>query len=185
MTDPRIIIFNGIGSVGKSSTAKALQKIASEHFLHVPGDAFLEMLPDAMMDHPDGIVFKTLQTSNGPSVAIEMGPAMDRLMRGFRRSVAALAHEGNSLLVDDVMLYETDQHYYREVLGEFDVRFVGFFAPLDMLEQRERDRKDRLVGLARWQYGRVHKGIAYDLEIDTSETSPDECARKIAQAFSL
>jgi chloramphenicol 3-O phosphotransferase len=43
----RIVLLNGVGSVGKSSIAKALQAITSEPFLHVQMDAFLDMLPEA------------------------------------------------------------------------------------------------------------------------------------------
>ncbi|MFZ0017309.1 MAG: hypothetical protein WAL10_08230 [Acetobacteraceae bacterium] len=48
--------------------------------------------------------------------------------------------------------------------AQHEVHFVGLFAPLDVLEARERQRGDRLIGLARWQYHRVHSGIAYDLD---------------------
>lgn len=182
---PKIIILNGIGSVGKSSTAKALQSFIADPFLHVQGDAFLEMLPASMMGHPDGIVFEQTIEDGQPSIVIEMGIVMDKAMRGMRSAVAAMAKEGNNLIVDDVMIDPADQEHYRKALKGFDVHFVGLFAPLDTLEQRERDRGDRLIGLARWQWDRVHKGITYDLEIDTSEASAVDCARRIATAFDL
>jgi chloramphenicol 3-O phosphotransferase len=59
------------------------------------------------------------------------------------------------------------------------------FAPLDILEARERQRGDRRIGLARWQYGRVHKNDVYDLEIDASRATPLECATVIKQRFQL
>jgi chloramphenicol 3-O phosphotransferase len=62
---------------------------------------------------------------------------------------------------------------------------VGVFAPLEILEARERQRGDRTVGLARWQYDRVHKGIAYDLEIDTATATAEECAALIRNRFQL
>jgi chloramphenicol 3-O-phosphotransferase len=43
----RIVVLNGIGSVGKSFVAKALQALVTEPFLHVQMDAFLDMLPEA------------------------------------------------------------------------------------------------------------------------------------------
>ncbi len=57
------------------------------------------------------------------------------------------------------------------------------FAPLAVLEGRERQRKDR--GLARWQYDLVHQGKIYDLEVDTSTATAMDCARKIKQAFGI
>jgi chloramphenicol 3-O phosphotransferase len=71
------------------------------------------------------------------------------------------------------------------LLNKFDFRLVGLFAPLDVLEQRELERGDRDIGLARWQHRRVHAGIRYDLEIDTAVRSPNETARIISQTFDL
>ena len=59
------------------------------------------------------------------------------------------------------------------------------FAPLDVLETRERERGDRLIGLARWQFDRIHRGKRYDLEIDTSNATPAECAETIKRTFGL
>lgn len=185
MKVPQIIILNGIGSVGKSSTAKALQNIAREHFLHVPGDSFLDMIPERLWNHPEGISFQRHEGSDGPSIVIEMGNASERVFSGMRAAVAALASQGNHLVVDDVMLTADDQEEYRTFLNGLEYRFVGMFAPLDVLEERERQRGDRMLGLARWQYDRVHNGISYDLEIDTSLHSPAECAHIIASEFGL
>jgi len=44
--------LNGIGSVGKSSTAKALQAITFRPFLHVAMDAALVHLPDQRRSGP-------------------------------------------------------------------------------------------------------------------------------------
>ncbi len=65
------------------------------------------------------------------------------------------------------------------------MRFVGLFAPLAVLEARERARGDRMPGLARWQFDRVHRDMIYDLEIDASTASPQETARAIRDAFGL
>lgn len=42
-----------------------------------------------------------------------------------------------------------------------------------------------MIGLARWQYNRVHEAMTYDLEVDTSNASPMECANLIKQKFRL
>jgi chloramphenicol 3-O phosphotransferase len=180
----QIIVLNGVGSVGKSSTARALQQIATTPFLHVAMDAFLDMLPAAMFGHPDGLVFEALEEDGRPSVAIHSGPVIDQTLRGMRRAIAALAEAGNSLIVDEVMLGD-EQDDYRTLLAPYETRFVGLFAPLEVLEARERARGDRAIGLARWQHDRVHEGRVYDLEIDTTTSSPMGCARKIKAAFEL
>lgn len=180
----RIIILNGVGSAGKSSIARALQDITTLPFLHVSMDSFLDMLPAAYWDHPDGFVFETTLQEGAPAVAIKTGPVAMQLMRGMRRAMAAMAAEGNNLVIDDVML-ETDAEEYRTQFVDHDVSYVGVFAPLAVLEQRERDRKDRMIGLARWQYERVHQGLIYDLVLDTSLRTPAQCAAMIKETSGL
>lgn len=159
--------------------------MTTEPFLHIKFDAFLEMLPTSMFGHQDGIVFDQKQVDGKPSVTIEMGPVLNNALRGMRSAVAALASEDNNQIVDDVMLGVADQAHYRKVLGDTETYFVGLFAPLEVLEQRERDRGDRLEGLARWQFDRVHHGVEYDLEIESSRLTPEECAKKIVTEFNL
>ncbi len=101
---PQVIILNGIGSVGKSSTAKVLQAIASKPFLHVAMDAFLDMLPEKMLAHPDGLMFEASQDGGKPIIAIRSGPVLERAMRGMRYAVAAMAEQGSNLIVDEVMI---------------------------------------------------------------------------------
>lgn len=181
----QIVILNGSGSAGKSSTARALQEICARPFLHVAMDAFLDMLPEAMFGHADGMIFEALEADGKPSVAIRTGPVMEAAMRGMRQAIAAMAGQGNQLIVDDVILDPADEADYRALLSRFEVRFVGLFAPLEALEARERARGDRQIGLAHWQYDRVHQGRAYDLEIDTSATTPAQNAVLIRDAFGL
>lgn len=185
MTASRIIILNGVGSVGKTSVARALQTLAAKPFLHVAMDTFLGMLPEKLIGHPDGLVFDASEIGGKPNVAVRSGPALERAMRGMRHAVAALAGQGNDLIVDEVMIGPAKERAYRALLSDFHLRFVGLFAPLEVLEARERNRGDRLIGLARWQYERVHQGIRYDLEIDTTCASPFETARLIRDAFGL
>lgn len=184
-TKSRIVLLNGAGSSGKSSIAKALQGIAAEPYLHVELDAFIDMLPEVSFNQPDGIIFETQQVDSHAVVAIRSGALAARAMRGMRHAIAAMATQGNNLIVDEVMLGEEKAADYARLLRPFEVFLVGVFAPLDVLEARERQRGDRLIGLARWQYDRIHKGMHYDLEVDTDTESAMACAELIKQRFRL
>jgi chloramphenicol 3-O phosphotransferase len=179
-----IILLNGVGSAGKSSIAKALQTITAEPFLHVEMDSFLNMMPELYWDHPDGLVFETVQQDGKPAVVIRSGPVADRAFRGMRHAIAAMAGQGNNLIVDDVLL-EDELVEYSALLAGFTFHVVGLQAPLAVLEARERERGDRQAGLARWQYDRVHRNKRYDLELDTSTATPMECAVAIKRRFGL
>ncbi len=180
----RIVLLNGVGSAGKSSIAKALQQITATPFLHMSMDAFIDMMPASMFEGPGGLTFDAIQEDGKPSVVIKTGPVAARVFLGMRFAIAAMARHGNDLIVDDVLLGR-DQAEYDEALAGLTVHWVGVFAPLDVLEAREKQRSDRMIGLSRWQFDRVHQGIKYDLEIDTSRSSPEECAAQIKQAFDL
>lgn len=187
----RVVLLNGVGSVGKGAIAKALQAITAEPFLHVEMDAFLAMLPEALWDHPDGISFEPVAGAELTTVAVRNGAAAERALKGLRHAVAALAAAGNNLIVDEVLFGNVETDYgnaaadYRRLLAPYEGRIVGVFAPLEVIEAREAERGDRHIGLARWQFDRVHRGIAYDLEVDTSENSPADCAQAIRRAFDL
>lgn len=181
----QVILLNGVSSVGKSSTARALQRMASKPFLHVALDGFLDMLPERTLNHPDGIRFEAVEGGDPPQVAIYTGVVVDRALTGMRHAVAALAAQGNHLIVDDVMFGGQEEQDYRTLLAPFDFRMVGLHAPLEIIEDRERRRGDRDIGQARWQYDRVHRGRTYDLELDTSQAAPEDVARRIIDAFGL
>lgn len=188
---PKIILLNGVGSAGKSSIAKALQNIASEPFLHVAMDDFLAMLPDVYQYHPDGLLFEKSMQDGKPSVFVRTGIVAERALSGMRHAVAALASVGNNLIVDEVIFGNVETEYgnalsdYKRLLASFEVYLVGIHASLDVLEDRERRRGDRCIGLARWQYDHVHTGISYDLEINTDFASPGESALVIKERFGL
>lgn len=153
-----IILLNGTSSAGKSTIAQHLQTLMDDRaWLHVQIDAFRQMLPKGKRH------------------------GLRRFYAGTRQAIAQLARAGNAVILDDVIEQRT---WFEEILGVFEgipVLYVGVRAPLDVVQQREKDRGDRQVGLARWQYNIVHSHGPYDLEVDTSVMSPTECTQAIQE----
>jgi chloramphenicol 3-O phosphotransferase len=181
----RIVLLNGVGSAGKTSVARALQGITADPFLYVAMDVFLEMMPESSFGHPDGLSFETVVEDGKPSVVIREGPLSRRTFRGMRHAIAAMAGQGNDMIVDEVILDAAVAAEYEALLAPYALHRIGVFAPLDVLEERERRRGDREIGLARWQFDRVHRGMTYDLELDTSRATPLDCAEAIKDRFGL
>ena len=48
-----------------------------------------------------------------------------------------------------------------------------------VLEQREKERKNRILGSARGQFHKVHADAIYDLEVDTHHSTLSEIVEKI------
>tara|TARA_R110001606_G_scaffold315173_1_gene461939 strand:+ start:115 stop:666 length:552 start_codon:yes stop_codon:yes gene_type:complete len=180
----KVIILNGTSSAGKTTLARALQAVAEQPFLHVQMDTFLEMMPPRYADHPDGLQILPLEGVDPPEVMIRTGPYAAHVLHGMRHAIAAMANQGLNLIVDDVM-FENEQDQYQALLAGHDLSFVKVHATLEASEQREVARGDREIGQARWQRSRVHSHVRYDLEVDTTDTTPEACARTIAAALNL
>jgi chloramphenicol 3-O phosphotransferase len=58
---------------------------------------------------------------------------------------------------------------------------VGVRCDPAVAAERERGRGDRVPGMATLQAQMAHAGMEYDIEVDTTETSALECARRIAR----
>jgi chloramphenicol 3-O phosphotransferase len=65
------------------------------------------------------------------------------------------------------------------LFADLPAYLVGVQCPLEVLEERERSRKNRTLGQARAQYEIIHKHVVYDKQVDTSRLSPAESIRKI------
>jgi chloramphenicol 3-O phosphotransferase len=117
-------------------------------------------------------------------VRVKVGPIGASALSGMRRAIAAMADEGNDLIVDDAIL-NGEARYYRDLLLAHQVFVVGVRASLRVLEQREAKRPERLVGLARAQYRRVHEGVRYDFEVNTDNSAPAKCAKLIKAAIGI
>jgi len=180
-----VILLNGVSSVGKSSTARSLQRIADKPFLRVALDDYLERIPERLVDHPDGITFEVVREADPREVRIHTGVEVERVLAGMRRAFAALAASGCNLIIDEVLFRKAEEADYRSLLARFEFRMVGLHAPLEVIEARERQRGDRDIGQARGMFDIVHAGRAYDLEIDTNLMSPKQAAHLIKDAFAL
>lgn len=181
----RIVLLNGAGSAGKSALARAIQAEARAVFLHAQMDSWLEMMPARTLGTPDGLTFETIEEDGKPAVIVHSGAEQERALRGMRHAVAAMAAQGCNMVVDEVIFEPAVANEYRALLAPYDLHLVGVFAPLDILEAREAARGDRAIGLARWQFERVHRGMTYDLTVDTGAASAEDCARAIVERFRL
>lgn len=112
-------------------------------------------------------------------VRIEMGTVVQCLISGMHHAIADLARAGNNIIFDYVLLEQTWLSECVNLLQNFHVLFVGVRCPIDTVTQRERDRGNRFIGQAKGHFKESHAHNIYDLEVDTSQKSPEECAQKI------
>jgi chloramphenicol 3-O phosphotransferase len=185
MNTGNIIILNGTSSSGKSTLAAALQASIDGPSLNAGIDRFIFMLPHRYLNAPLWYeVYEYSWPENG-GLIIKGGPMGRRLMMAMNHALVAMAHDGFALVVDHVFIEREWLRDCVETLAGLDVLFVGVRCPLEVLEQRERERQDRTLGHARAQFDVVHARMIYDVEVDTSVSSPDENAQLILQRRAL
>lgn len=183
-----VIILNGTSSAGKTTLARALQEALAEPYLCLGIDTFISMLPeryfsDELSSDSTITTFVAHTDSAGPWAELTLGTVERRVFRAMYSAVAALANRDINVIFDDVM---TEPAFLQEAviaLHGLRVLFVGVRCPLAVVEQRERERDDRFVGIARGLFDRVHAHGTYDLEVETAQRSVEQCVESVLHAL--
>ncbi len=94
--------------------------------------------------------------------------------------LAAMASCGAGLIIDEVFLAgQASQQRLANALGNVTTIWIGVHCRLDVAVNREANRPDRSTGMAASQASPVHRGVKYDLEIDTTNRTPCNWAQDI------
>lgn len=186
MKKPIAIFLNGPTSVGKTSLAKLLQlRLLPEPFMHIGIDKIIGMMPESVNNWEgdiadQGFWWKTSIDSAGNKLAhIQLGPYANMVSESLKDIAVTLLKNGHNLIIDEVCALAG----WRQKLQPFKTLYVGLFASLEILEQREVERKDRMLGSARAQSFTVHRDNIYDLRLDTGSLSLEECSEKIIESI--
>jgi chloramphenicol 3-O phosphotransferase len=162
MISPQLLLLNGASSAGKTVLCKKLQEVLQEPYIHLEEDRF---------------VFNTYHHRflEG-ELAAEI---FNKTMLGYYRSLRAFLSAGHNVLADTGFY---TPHLLNQCVGELKnetVWLIGVHCSIDELERREKARGDREMGLARAQEATIHNSVTYDIEVDTSVQSAEECALTI------
>lgn len=169
----QMIVLNGGSSSGKSGIARCLQAVLPDPWLSFGVDTLVEAMPASMRTSDAGIVF-------APDGEVIVGPEFRTLETAWIEGLATMARAGARIIVDEVFLGgAASQQRWQQVLGGLQVLWVGVRCDAPTAAGREIARGDRVAGMAVSQADAVHRGMFYDLEVDTTHTESMECARTI------
>jgi len=85
-----------------------------------------------------------------------------------------------NVIVDTVIDEQEWLDEILDILHDCPVLFVHVTCPLDEMKRREKERGDRLVGLAKEQISLLCPlDNTYDISVDTYKNTHDECADRI------
>lgn len=165
-TRGQVILLNGASSSGKSSIGGALLPLLADPWFLVP---------------VDGISRMRSTTHSRQLSSVETTEMLTRTRRGYHRVVAALASEGNNVIMDYPLSEPWRLTDLLDVLADYDVTLVDVQCSDLELERRERRRQDRPVGLARSQS--VFEHTERDIVVDATTQSPKACASLIVDSL--
>lgn len=182
----KVIILDGSPSVGKSTIAEEIQEIADTPYYYLSVDDFVKKLPLRWMQFTDdlenieGIGFQPTTDSEGnPEIRFKAGPLGEKLILGYINAIAGFAQAGNCIVADAIITDPKWLEWLSDQLSEFPTFLIGLWAPLEVLEQREKTRFEP-QGTTRGRFKEVYSlEKPYDLQIDTSRTTAKEAAVKI------
>lgn len=181
----QIIILNGAPRSGKSSIATVIQDTFAGVWMNLGVDRFMQMTPTR---YQPGIGLRP----GGERPDLE--PLVTVLYAALYESIAAHSRAGLNVVVD--VGHHDGYAVPRGILPDcarrlrgLPVLFVGVRCPLEVIMERRRatgwdaDRPPDApvpAPVLRWQR-EVHIPGIYDLEVDTSLLSSQECAAHIRQ----
>jgi len=167
----KIIFLNGTSSSGKSTLVKGLQEALDEPFLELGLDKFIWMLPKRYFYPPlwDQVLGK----------ADTAGDLGHRLVHVMHRSIHSAAQAGMNVLADHVLVEPEWVRDCADIFHDQQAYLIGVRCELPVLEQREKERRDRTLGQARKQYLKVHAHGIYDFEVDTGRFNYEDTVQQL------
>lgn len=162
-----VVVLNGGSSAGKTSIGRCLQNVLPRPWLLLGVDDLINAAPSSLISY-------------GPHGEVVFSDQWRALETAWSRGVASMARAGAGVILDDVFLDgAVSQQRTSEYLKGLEVLWVGVQCAPEVAAARERVRGDRPTGMAAAQAEAVHRGVTYDLIVDSSTSSPEECARRI------
>ena len=177
----QIIILNGVPRSGKSSIAKVILDTFAGVWINLGVDGFKQLTSERFSP---GIGLRP-----GGELSATIEPLVPVLYAAMYESIAAHSRMGVNVVVDvghhDAysvprgILFDSARR-----LKDLPVLFVGVRCPIDVIVERRQKTWSPGHGLdehiRRWQR-EVHLPGIYDIEVNTAQLTPQECADKVRQ----
>ena len=177
----QIIILNGAPRAGKSSIAREILDTFAGVWINLGVDGFKHL---TSRRYSPGIGLRP-----GGELSDTIEPLVPVLYAAMYESIAAHSRLGINVVVDvghhdaysvpQGILFDSARR-----LSTLPVLFVGVRCPIEAIVERRQETWDPKRGLdehiRRWQR-EVHVPGIYDIEVDTSQFTPPECADNIRQ----
>src|SRR5215210_4148008 len=124
----RVLVLNGASSAGKSALAHHMQRKLTEAgscWVIFSWDDFVPRLPWRWRGGPgavgdlaeDGCRYRLLEDGNNAAALLEVGEVGARMLAGYHHAIAAIAHAGVNVMVEEVMITVDEWHDWQHALS--------------------------------------------------------------------
>jgi chloramphenicol 3-O phosphotransferase len=173
---PVIIVLNGASSSGKTVTGQAVVKLLGSNCILTGLDDILERVQPFGAEA--GGSWSTLQRWLR-IMWFQLTDGRLQLFKKLHREVVAHYQAGHDVVVETSLMDRRALQDAAICFSSANAMFVGMKPPLEVSEAWEAKRNDRPIGQARKHYGLIHAHGIYDVVLDPSQMSPEECAATI------
>ncbi len=164
--------MNGTSSSGKTSISMELKNQKEIPFHHLSIDNFFGNYND-FIDKQFPNIEPTREVDHVGQILF------DPINSVFHATIKLFSEMGLNVIIDTVIDNDKRFNDYLDALFDHPTLFVGVLCSKEELIRREQIRGDRQIGLANSQFDKVYSFNEYDLEVNTEELSPTECAERI------
>jgi len=188
----KIIFLNGCSSAGKTTLAKEIQNLSEEKCLYVGIDTLFGAMPKKIVgfDQKSEEGFRyVIDPKTGNLTEMKVSPWAGKVFSCLPQVVKLLADNGLNVIFDECnFIKKNDKEFliddYKTFFSHHEFYMVNVrVQDLENLEQREKQRGDRVIGMAGLFYQKEKNfNYTYDLVVynDTPE-SPSLNAKNILQ----
>ena len=181
-----IILLNGTSSSGKTTIAGIMQEKYNGVLLHYGVDKMVQAAFPAKCDYPpfdrQAIQLMTSEKNGRPHASLVVSPYMYPVCKAAVQFYKMLSGQGYHVIVDEVLFDKNRIAPYFDILSGETVYFIGIKPDRETVIRRERERGDRIPGLAEGLYEEVYDPFfTYDLLLDTGKLTPGESADRIVE----
>ena len=169
-----IVLMNGTSSSGKTSISIELINQKEILFHHLSIDDFFNNFNDFIDNKfPD---FKPTREVDDQVIAQII---FDPIISMYYSTIKLFSEMGLNVIADTVIDNDKRFNECLDVFFDQPTLFIGVTCSKEELIRREQLRGDRQIGLASSQFDKVYCFNEYDLEVNTEEMDPLQCAEKI------
>lgn len=166
-----IVLMNGTSSSGKTSISMELLNQKEILFHHLSIDDFVT---DFFNNK-----FSDIEPTREVDEQVIAQIMSDPLTSMYYSTIKLFSEMGLNVIVDTVIDNDKSFNECLDLFFDQPTLFIGVICSKEELIRREQTRGDKKIGLAASQFSKVYCIDEYDLEVNTEEMNPIECAEKI------